>query len=105
MYSLGQTVPKGGVQIDYLVSFQLVLLLVVIVMRKRVKFVAALFREASECIKAMPCLLLQPLWTFLALFVFFIYWMIVMIALATAGNVLIPLHPLPHFRSISRFFI
>ncbi|CAM1321355.1 SLC44A1 (predicted) [Pycnogonum litorale] len=61
-----------------------ILLLVVCVIRKRVKLVVALFREAGACIKSMPCLLLQPLWTFMALLTFFIYWMIVMVALATA---------------------
>ncbi|KAG1668932.1 CTL-like protein 1 [Nymphon striatum] len=49
-----------------------------------ITLVVALFREASACVSAMPCLLLQPVWTALALLLFFVYWIIVMVALATA---------------------
>ncbi|XP_067119262.1 choline transporter-like 1 [Centruroides vittatus] len=71
-YSIGSTI------------LTVLLLLIVFVMRKRVKFVVALFQEAGHCIRNMPCLLVQPLWTFIALVLFFVFWLAVLLALATA---------------------
>ena len=62
----------------------LILVLICLVMRKRVKLVVALFYEAGACIRAMPGLLFQPLWTFLVLMIFLAFWLIVLLALATA---------------------
>ncbi|XP_060578387.1 choline transporter-like protein 1 isoform X1 [Ruditapes philippinarum] len=61
-----------------------ILLLVILVMRKRISLVVALFHEAGACMAAMPCLLLQPVWTFLILMGFFMYWVIVLAFLSTA---------------------
>jgi len=65
-----------------------ILVLICLVMRKRVKLVAALFNEAAACIRAMPGLLFQPFWTFLVLAAFVVFWLAVILALATAdfGN-------------------
>ncbi|XP_035698826.1 choline transporter-like protein 1 isoform X3 [Branchiostoma floridae] len=63
-----------------------VLLIVLIVMRKRVKLVVALFHEAGKVFMHTPLLVLQPLWTFIALALFFIYWTAVLVFLATAGE-------------------
>ena len=70
-----------------MVYFQVILLLVILVMRKRLALVVALFHEAGKCIGSMPLLLIQPLWTFLILMVFFAYWIVVLGNLATAGVV------------------
>ncbi|XP_046365305.1 choline transporter-like protein 1 [Haliotis rufescens] len=64
-----------------------ILLLVILVMRKRISLVVALFHEAGKCISSMPCLLAQPIWTFFILLIFFVYWVIVLIYLATAEKV------------------
>ncbi|XP_052775735.1 choline transporter-like protein 1 isoform X1 [Mya arenaria] len=61
-----------------------ILLLIILVMRKRISLVVALFHEAGRCISAMPCLLLQPVWTFICLLAFFMYWVIVLAFLSTS---------------------
>ena len=61
-----------------------ILILICLVMRKRVKLVVALFEEAGACIRAMPGLLFQPFWTFLVLSMFVIFWLAVILAIATA---------------------
>ncbi|KAK3591236.1 hypothetical protein CHS0354_010601 [Potamilus streckersoni] len=62
----------------------IILLLVILVLRKRIALVVALFYEAGRCITSTPCLLLQPVWTFFVLIVFFMYWAIVLAYLSTA---------------------
>ncbi|GIX76664.1 choline transporter-like 1 [Caerostris darwini] len=64
--------------------FTVILLLIVLVMRKRVNIVVLLFVEATDCIKSMPFLLLQPVFTFIALACFISFWIFVLVALATA---------------------
>ncbi len=64
----------------------IILLLITFALRTRVKFVVALFKEAAACIRAMPLLLLQPLWTLLSLTIFFIFWLSVLFALSTADH-------------------
>ncbi|OWF34929.1 Choline transporter-like protein 1 [Mizuhopecten yessoensis] len=61
-----------------------ILLLILLVMRKRIALVVTLFKEAGECVQAMPCLLIQPLWTFLILILFFVYWVIILAYLSTS---------------------
>jgi hypothetical protein len=41
--------------------FQVIVLLVILVMRKRIKLVIQLFKEAGRAINSMPLLLLEPL--------------------------------------------
>ncbi|KAK3090735.1 hypothetical protein FSP39_014173, partial [Pinctada imbricata] len=60
------------------------LLLVLLIMRKRIGLMVALFHEAGDCIGNMPCLLLQPLWTFIILIFFFVYWVIILAFLSTS---------------------
>ncbi|XP_066901470.1 choline transporter-like protein 1 [Halyomorpha halys] len=45
----------------------IVILLIILVMRKRIKLVVQLFREAGKAVSSMPLLLLQPIATFIAL--------------------------------------
>lgn len=63
-----------------------ILLLILFVMRKRISLVVALFHEAGKCLVAMPLLLIQPLWTFIILFAFFIYWITILAFIATMGT-------------------
>lgn len=67
------------------VIFQVLLLLILFVLRSRISLVVALFHEAGKCLASVPLLLIQPLWTFLILAVFFVYWFIVLIHIATLG--------------------
>ncbi|XP_035828132.1 choline transporter-like protein 1 [Aplysia californica] len=64
----------------------MILLLVLMAMRKRMPFVVSLLREAGACVSSMPLLLLQPLWTFILLLMFFVYWVTVLAFLCTAEN-------------------
>ncbi|XP_048758552.1 choline transporter-like protein 1 isoform X1 [Ostrea edulis] len=61
-----------------------ILLLVILVMRKRISLTVTLFHEAGKCLADVPILLLQPLWTFVILVFFFVYWIIILAFLATA---------------------
>lgn len=55
-------------------------------MRKRISLVVALFHEAGKCLANMPFLLIQPLWTFIILAAFLVYWVIVLAYISTTGQ-------------------
>ena len=65
---------------------QVILLLVIIAMWKRLKLVVALFHEAGKCVIAMPLLLIQPVWTFIVLIAFVAYWLVVLAFIGTSGE-------------------
>lgn len=60
-------------------------MLIVLVMRKRVELVAALFREAGKSVHAMPFLLIQPVWTLLSLIALCAGWIYAAIWIESAG--------------------
>lgn len=62
------------------ILFQVVILLLVIVMRKQVDFLADLFKETSKSLLHIPGLFLQPLITFVFLFAFFAFWVVVVVS-------------------------
>ncbi|XP_026328516.1 CTL-like protein 1 isoform X2 [Hyposmocoma kahamanoa] len=62
----------------------LILLLLVFVMRSRVSFLAALFKETAHCLGSIPALFLQPIITFFFLVLFLMFWSAVVVCLATA---------------------
>ncbi|XP_048851985.1 choline transporter-like protein 1 isoform X2 [Brienomyrus brachyistius] len=66
--------------------FTVVLLLLVFIMRKRVALTIALFHVAGKVFIHLPLLAVQPVWTFLALMCFWVYWVMVLLFLGTAGN-------------------
>ncbi|XP_061107068.1 choline transporter-like protein 1 isoform X4 [Conger conger] len=66
--------------------FTVVLLLLMLFMRKRVALTIALFHVAGKVFIHLPLLVLQPFWTFLALIVFWLYWIMVLLFLGTTGN-------------------
>ncbi|XP_038210134.1 choline transporter-like 1 isoform X2 [Zerene cesonia] len=67
-----------------------ILLLLVWVMRSRVSFLAALFKETAHCLGSIPALFLQPIITFFFLVLFFAFWSSVVVCLATANYPGIP---------------
>ncbi|KAG8004351.1 Choline transporter-like protein 1 [Nibea albiflora] len=68
------------------VLFQIILLLLMLFMRKRVALTIALFHVAGKVFIHLPLLTLQPFVTFLALLLFWIYWILVLLFLGTSGN-------------------
>ena len=65
---------------------QVLIFLIVLAMRKRVELVAALFREAGKSVHAMPLLLIQPVWTLLALCVLCAGWGYAALWIESAGQ-------------------
>uniref|UniRef100_A0A8C6YVW7 Choline transporter-like protein n=1 Tax=Nothoprocta perdicaria TaxID=30464 RepID=A0A8C6YVW7_NOTPE len=63
-----------------------VLLSLILVLRKRLRFTVQLFRMVNKMISRIPFLLFQPLWTFLILIVFWVFWVAVLLSLGTAGT-------------------
>uniref|UniRef100_A0A674N5T5 Choline transporter-like protein n=1 Tax=Takifugu rubripes TaxID=31033 RepID=A0A674N5T5_TAKRU len=66
--------------------FQVILLLLMLFMRKRVALTIALFHVAGKVFIHLPLLTLQPFVTFLALLLFWIYWILVLLFLGTTGQ-------------------
>ncbi|XP_058654793.1 choline transporter-like protein 1 isoform X3 [Onychostoma macrolepis] len=90
--------PNGGMKttkdhaqglLIYAVSatvFTGILLLLMLFMRKRVALTIALFHVAGKVFIHLPLLALQPFCTFLALSLFWVYWIMVLLFLGTTGN-------------------
>ncbi|KAG7232344.1 hypothetical protein INR49_009004 [Caranx melampygus] len=66
--------------------FTIILLLLMLFMRKRVALTIALFHVAGKVFLHLPLLTLQPFVTFLALLLFWVYWVLVLLFLGTTGN-------------------
>nr|XP_055034934.1 choline transporter-like protein 1 isoform X2 [Misgurnus anguillicaudatus] len=87
----GMKTPKDHAQglLIYAISatvFTGILLLLMLFMRKRVALTIALFHVAGKVFIHLPLLALQPFCTFLALFLFWVYWILVLLFLGTTGN-------------------
>ncbi|XP_072016877.1 choline transporter-like protein 1 [Amphiura filiformis] len=67
-------------------GFTLLILLVILVLRKRIALVAALFKEAGKALGKMPFLMLQPFWALLALGILGVYWVYIYLNILTAGH-------------------
>ncbi|XP_016522028.1 choline transporter-like protein 1 [Poecilia formosa] len=65
--------------------FTIILLLLMLFMRKRVALTIALFHVAGKVFIHLPLLTLQPFITFLALLLFWVYWILVLLFLGTTG--------------------
>ncbi|KAK9878646.1 hypothetical protein WA026_023096 [Henosepilachna vigintioctopunctata] len=61
-----------------------IILIIVLVMRKQVGFLADLFQETGKCLGHIPMLFFQPLFTFFVLLLFFIFWVSVVLCLVTS---------------------
>ncbi|GLH14487.1 uncharacterized protein GBIM_18877 [Gryllus bimaculatus] len=82
--------------------FTVIILLLVIVMRKRIRFLAALFEDSASCLGDIPALFIQPLITFIALLAFFAFWISVIVCLATSTYPGVkPLHPYLDFQQVT----
>ena len=55
-------------------------------MRKRVALTISLFHVAGKVFIHLPLLVLQPIWTFLCLMLFWVYWIAVLLFLGTSGK-------------------
>ncbi|XP_021924894.1 choline transporter-like protein 1 isoform X2 [Zootermopsis nevadensis] len=62
-----------------------IVLLVILVMRKRIKLVIQLFKEAGRAINSMPLLFLEPLLTFVALGVVVAAWLMFSLIIESSG--------------------
>ncbi|XP_045148099.1 choline transporter-like protein 3 isoform X2 [Echinops telfairi] len=62
-----------------------VVLILILVLRKRLKWTVELFRVTNKAISCSPFLLLQPLWTVTILVFFWVLWVAVLLSLGTAG--------------------
>ncbi|BFZ16524.1 hypothetical protein BsWGS_19563 [Bradybaena similaris] len=65
-------------------ALTVILMLVIVALRKKIALVVYLLKEAGSCVSYMPMLLLQPVWTFILLLMFFVYWVTVLAYLCTA---------------------
>lgn len=63
-----------------------IILIITFVMRSRIGLMVALFDETAACLRSMPGLLFQPIWTCLALILFLVFWTTVFLAISTAEN-------------------
>ncbi|XP_036594018.1 choline transporter-like protein 1 isoform X2 [Trichosurus vulpecula] len=66
--------------------FTVILFLIMLVMRKRVALTIALFHVAGKVFIHLPLLVFQPFWTFLALLLFWAYWIMTLLFLGTLGS-------------------
>lgn len=66
--------------------FTIVILYAASTLRSHVRFVVALFGETSACLRAMPMLLAQPIWTLFSLIFMLFGWLLLMMALSTASH-------------------
>ncbi|XP_036891864.1 choline transporter-like protein 1 isoform X4 [Sturnira hondurensis] len=66
--------------------FTVILFLIMLFMRKRVALTIALFHVAGKVFIHLPLLVFQPFWTFFALVLFWVYWIMTLLFLGTAGS-------------------
>lgn len=71
----------------FAIFFSIVTLIVLVIisfMTSRVKMMQALFEETGSCIRSIPGILFQPMWTTLAMVMFIAFWTIVLLGILTA---------------------
>ncbi|XP_038625431.1 choline transporter-like protein 1 isoform X2 [Tachyglossus aculeatus] len=66
--------------------FTVILFLIMLFMRKRVALTIALFHVAGKVFIHLPLLVFQPFWTFFALVLFWVYWIMTLLFLGTTGS-------------------
>lgn len=62
----------------------IIILVVTFIMRSRIVLMVALFDETAACLRSMPALIFQPLWTCTVLLIFLAFWTTVFLAISTA---------------------
>lgn len=83
LFSLLETVTGA---VPSVLSIQVILFLIMLVMRKRVALTIALFHVAGKVFIHLPLLVFQPFWTFFALVLFWVYWIMTLLFLGTTGK-------------------
>ncbi|XP_078416941.1 choline transporter-like protein 3 isoform X3 [Cetorhinus maximus] len=78
-----------------------ILTVLTLVMWKRISLMVQLFRIASNLLGSVPLLLFQPVWTFIILALFWMYWVAVLLSLGTAGNAYVTADNLVEYRPLS----
>ncbi|XP_072129587.1 choline transporter-like protein 3 isoform X1 [Mobula birostris] len=78
-----------------------IVIVLTLVMRKKISLTIQLFQIASKLLQNIPLLLLQPLWTFIILALFWTYWVAVLLSLGTAGNAYVTADNQVEYRSLS----
>lgn len=63
-----------------------IILIVTFVMRSRIGLMVALFDETAACLRSMPALIAQPIWTCAAMLIFLTFWTTVFLAVSTIEN-------------------
>ncbi|KAJ6658402.1 hypothetical protein lerEdw1_020106 [Lerista edwardsae] len=63
-----------------------VLLFLILIVRKRIHLTIQLFQVTNKIIGKVPSLFFQPFWTFVILFLFWMFWVAVLLSLGTAGH-------------------
>ncbi|XP_058032086.1 choline transporter-like protein 3 isoform X2 [Ahaetulla prasina] len=63
-----------------------ILIVLIVLLRKKIHFIIQLFQVANKIIGKAPFLYFQPIWTFVILIVFWVYWVAVLLSLGTAGS-------------------
>ncbi|XP_029154724.1 CTL-like protein 1 isoform X2 [Nylanderia fulva] len=63
----------------------IILLFLSLILRKRISFMTALFKESAKCLKELPGLFFEPALTFISLIIFFTFWVFIILCLATAN--------------------
>lgn len=64
----------------------LIILIITFIMRSRIGLMVALFDETAACLRSMPALIVQPIWTCAVLILFLVLWTTVFLAISTAEN-------------------
>ncbi|KAK5642484.1 hypothetical protein RI129_008651 [Pyrocoelia pectoralis] len=62
------------------------LMFIILILRKRLKLVIQLFKEAGRAVAAMPLLLVQPLWTFICITATISFWLYFTLWIESAGH-------------------
>uniref|UniRef100_UPI00398F3208 choline transporter-like protein 3 n=1 Tax=Pristiophorus japonicus TaxID=55135 RepID=UPI00398F3208 len=78
-----------------------ILIVLTLVMWKRIALTLQLFQISSNVLRNVPLLLFQPLWTFIILILFWIYWVAVLLSLGTAGNAYVTADNQVEYRPLS----
>ncbi|XP_063154358.1 choline transporter-like protein 3 isoform X1 [Candoia aspera] len=63
-----------------------ILIFLIVLLRKKIHLIIQLFQAANKVIGKAPFLYFQPVWTFIILISFWLYWVAVLLSLGTAGN-------------------
>ncbi|XP_062973734.1 choline transporter-like protein 3 [Elgaria multicarinata webbii] len=63
-----------------------IIIFLLVILRRRIHLTIQLFQVANKTIGNIPSLFFQPLWTFIILILFWVYWVAVLLSLGTAGN-------------------